>query len=172
MPYTTFIHSPPLMAPKPPCSAMAAPVRPAMSECDWLVGMPNHQAAAPHTMMAIMAAVSAMSACWELPPKSTMLKMVCATADVTSETSSRPRKLQTAAMRMASLGFMARVETTVAMALGASVAPLTTMTPILSSVTATSTGLEASSAMNVAHSMVTGSLSTKQQKGQQLISLT
>ena len=67
---------------------------------------------------------------------------------------------------------MARVETTVAMAFGASVAPLTTMTPILSSVTATSTGLEASSAMNVAHSMVTGSLSTKQQKGQQLISLT
>ena len=45
-------------------------------------------------------------------------------------------------------------------------------TSILSSVTATSTGLEASSAMNVAHSMVTGSLSTKQQKGQQLISLT
>ena len=30
----TFIHSAPLMPPRPPCSAMAAPVRPAMSE--WL----------------------------------------------------------------------------------------------------------------------------------------
>ncbi len=50
------------MASKLPCTAMAAPVRPAMSEWDWEVGMPNHQAAAPHTMMATMAAIRAVSA--------------------------------------------------------------------------------------------------------------
>ncbi len=58
----TFAHSAPLMPAKPPCRAMAAPVRPAMSECDWLVGMPKAQATTPHTMMATMAASSAMMA--------------------------------------------------------------------------------------------------------------
>ena len=67
-------------------------------------------------------------------------------------------------MRTARLGFIARVDTTVAMALGASVAPFTMTTPTVSRVTATSTGLEASPAMNVAHSMVTSTLSTKRQK--------
>ena len=90
-----------------------------------------------------------------------MLKMVCATADVTNDTASKPKKLQIAAIRTARLGFMARVETTVAMALGASVAPFTTMTPMVSRVTATRTGLEASPAMNVAHSMVTSTLSKR-----------
>ena len=52
MPYTTLIHSAPLMASKLPCSAMAAPVRPAISEWLWLVGMPKYQATVPHTMMA------------------------------------------------------------------------------------------------------------------------
>ncbi len=56
----TFTHSAPLTAPKPPCKAMAAPVRPAMSEWDWDVGMPKYQATAPHTMMETMAAMSAM----------------------------------------------------------------------------------------------------------------
>ena len=73
----------------------------------------------------------------------------------------RPTKLNTAASASAAPGVRQRVETALAMALGASVAPLTTMTPILSSVTATSTGLEASSATNAAHSMVMNALSTK-----------
>ena len=58
----TFIHSAPLMASRPPWTAMAAPVRPAMSEWDWEVGMPNHQAAAPQTIMATIAAMSAVRA--------------------------------------------------------------------------------------------------------------
>ena len=160
MPYTTLIHSAPLMASKLPCSAMAAPVRPAISEWLWLVGMPKYQATVPHTMMATMAAMRAMSDCWESPPKSTILNMVCATAAVNRETTSSPRKLQTAAMTMAGFGFIALVDTTVAIAFGASVAPFTTMTPMLSRVTTTRTGLDASPAMNEAHSMVTKSLST------------
>ena len=152
------------MASKLPCRAMAAPVSPAMSEWLWLVGMPKNHATVPHTMMATMAAMSAMSDCCASPPKSTMLNMVWATAAVTSDTRSRPKKLQTAAMRMAALGFMARVETTVAMALGASVAPFTTMTPILSRVTATKTGLDASSAKKTAQSMVTRSLPPTQSR--------
>ena len=162
------------MASKLPCSAMAAPVRPAMSEWLWLVGMPKNHATAPHTMMAIMAAMSAMSAWCASPPKSTMLKMVWATAAVTSETSNSPRKLQMAAMRMAALGRIARVETTVAMALGASVAPFTTITPMLSRVTATKTGFDASSAKKTAQSMVTTSLPTMRtrQKLERSLSLT
>ena len=56
---------------------------------------------------------------------------------------------------------MQRVETTVAMALGASVAPLTMMTPILSRVTTNNKGLDASSVMNMPHSITTASPSTR-----------
>ena len=157
----TFIHSPPLMPPKPPCSAMAAPVRPAMSEWLWLVGRPNAHAATPHTMIATIAAMSAMMAAWLSPPKSTMWKMVLATPEDTSVITRRPKKLQIAAMMMAGVGFMQRVETTVAMALGASVAPLTMMTPILSRVTTNNKGLDASSVMNMPHSITTTSPSTR-----------
>ncbi len=117
--------------------------------------MPNHHAVAPHTMMATMAAMSAMSAARLSPPKSTIEKMVAATAVDTSDTSKSPRKLQTAAMMMAWRGFMARVDTAVAMALGASVAPLTTMTPMLSTTTTTRTGFWTSWPKKNARSMVT-----------------
>ena len=63
--------------------------------------MPNHQAATPHTMMATMAAISAVSAWWESPPKFTMEKTVWATAVETSDTSRRPKKLKIAAIMMA-----------------------------------------------------------------------
>ena len=54
---------------------------------------------------------------------------------------------------------MARVDTTVAMALGASVAPLTMMTPMLRSVTANNSGFCISSERKSVHSMVTRVLS-------------
>ena len=60
-----------------------------------------------------------------------------------------------AAMMMAWRGFMARVDTTVAMALGASVAPLTMITPTLSRVTTARTGFDTSSERKRVHSMVT-----------------
>ena len=53
-----------------------------------------------------------------------------ATAEDTCVRTSRPKKGQSAAMMMAGVGFMQGVGTTVAMALGASVAPLTMMTPM------------------------------------------
>ena len=117
------------MPPKPPCSAMAAPVIPAIREWLWLVGMPKAQAATPQTMMATMAAARATSAAWLSPPKSTIPKMVLATAVLTDVMSTSPIKLHTAAITMAGVGRMAFVPTTVAMALGASVAPLTTVAP-------------------------------------------
>ncbi len=89
----TFTHSSPFTPARPPCRAMAAPVMPAMSEwlCD--VGMPKYHAATPHTMMATMAAASAMSAAWLSPPKSTILKMVSATADDTAVMAARPHEV-------------------------------------------------------------------------------
>ena len=99
-------------------------------------------------------------AAWLSPPKSTMWKMVLATAEDTMVMASSPKKLQRAAITMAGVGFMQRVETTVAMALGASVAPLTMMTPMLSRVTTKSKGLDASSVTNMPHSITTASPST------------
>ena len=86
-----------------------------------------------------------------------MEKMVWATAVETSDTSKSPRKLNTAAMMMACRGFMARVETAVAMALGASVAPFTMITPILSRVTTRRMGFRISSERKKAHSIDHGS---------------
>ena len=64
-------------------------------------------------------------------PKSTMLLMVMATLLLISVITKTPRKLKTAAMMIAFLGLIARVEIQVAMAFGASVQPLTRMTPIV-----------------------------------------
>ena len=91
-------------------------------------------------MMATMAAASAMSAAWLSPPKSTILKMVSATADDTAVMAARPTKLQTAAIAMAGPGLMAFVPTTVAIALGASVAPFTTVAPSVRTTMRASTG--------------------------------
>ena len=57
--------------------------------------------------------------------------MVAATRALSAVMTSTPRKLNAAAMRMADCGRMARVETHVAMALGASVQPLTRITPVV-----------------------------------------
>ena len=75
----------------------------------------------------------AMSAASLSPPKSTMPKMVLATAVLTIVMRTMPIKLQAAAMMIAGPGRIARVPTTVAIALGASVAPLTTVAPRQSS---------------------------------------
>ena len=122
--------------------------------------MPKSQATLPHTMMATMAAMSVTSALCASPPKSTMPKMVCATAGEIADMTSKPTKLQIAAMMMARRGFMARVDTAVAMALGASVAPFTMMTPMLSRVTTIKSGLLTSSVMKNDQSIVTACLST------------
>ena len=103
-------------------------------------------------MMATMAAASATSAAWLLPPKSTILKMVAATADETAVMATKPTKLHTAAMAMAGVGLMAFVPTTVAMALGASVAPLTTVAPNVSKTMIARTGSLQNAATNAPRS--------------------
>ena len=86
--------------------------------------------------------------------------MVIATAGAIIVMTSTPRKLNTAAIKMACRGFMARVETAVAMALGASVAPFTMITPILSRVTTRRMGFCISSERKKVHSIVTEFLPT------------
>ena len=103
--------------------------------------MPKAQAATPHTMMATMAAARATRAAWLSPPKSTMPKIVPATAVEMAVMPTKPTKLQMAAIAMALPAGMARVPTTVAMALGASVAPLTMVAPTQSRMMMPSTGL-------------------------------
>ena len=68
--------------------------------------------------------------------------MVCATVALSMVMISTPRKLKTAAIKIAAPGVMERVETQVAMALGASVQPLTRMTPSVSRTETARVGLE------------------------------
>ena len=84
-----------------------------------------------------------MSASCVLPPKSTMLEMVEATEELMWVMTSTPRKLNPALSRMAGRTRMQRVLMQVAMALGASVQPLTKMTPSVSTTVMSSTGLAA-----------------------------
>ena len=88
------------------------------------------------------AAHRAMSAAFVSPPKSTMLLMVEATEALSCVMMKTPRTLKMAAMMTAERTRMHRVVTQVAMALGASVQPLTKMTPSVSNVVTVRAGLE------------------------------
>ena len=57
----TLAHSP-MTTPPQPFIAMAPPVMPAISECDFEAGIPKNQQSMPQTMAPIMAAISAISA--------------------------------------------------------------------------------------------------------------
>ncbi len=72
-----------------------------MRACDSDVGMPKIQVTTPQTTIATIAAHKATSDICPSPPKLTMPEIVSATAVDMSDMSSRPRKLQTAAMAMA-----------------------------------------------------------------------
>ena len=136
----TFTHSAPFTPFRPPCNAMAAPVRPAINAWLSLVGMPKYQAATAQMMMANSAAHRAIIAS-PLPLKFTMFFTVMATVALSSVITSTPKKLNTADISTAALGVMARVATTVAMALGASVQPFTNTTPKVSRTVTSKTGL-------------------------------
>ena len=123
--------------------AMAAPERPAIRLWLSLVGMPNSEAPTLYTTIENSAAHSATSASCVFPPKSTMLLMVDATELLIFVITNTPRKLNTALMIMAARTFMQRVVTQVAMALGASVQPLTKITPSVSATVMRRTGLPA-----------------------------
>ena len=140
-PYSTFTHSDILMPPTPFWMAMAAPERPAMRLWLSLVGMPNIEATTLYTTIENRAAHRAMRASWVSPPKSTMLLMVEATELLMRVITSTPKKLNAALRRMAGRGRMHRVVMQVAMALGASVQPLTKITPKVRSTVIKSTGL-------------------------------
>ena len=102
------------------------------------------------------AAHRAISASCVLPPKSTMLLMVEATDALSWVMMSTPRKLKTAAMMTAERTRMHRVVTQVAMALGASVQPLTKMTPSVSNVVTINAGLERTCWMKVVNDTSNG----------------
>ena len=71
-----------------------------------------------------------------------MFEMVITTLVLMRVMTKTPRKLQMAAIMMASRGFMARVPIAVAMAFGASVQPFTKITPMVSMVVMMRAGLE------------------------------
>lgn len=79
--------------------------------------------------------------------------MVVATVALISVITKTPRKLNTADMKTAALGGIARVATHVAIALGASVHPFTKMTPSVSSTVMRRTGLEMSCSINHVNSI-------------------
>ena len=74
-------------------------------------------------------------------PKSTIFVMVCATVALRSVMTNTPRKLNSAAIKIAAFGGMHLVTTQVAMALGASVYPLTRITPSVRDTAISSCGL-------------------------------
>ena len=78
--------------------------------------------------------------------------MVSATADDTIVMAANPTKLHTAAIAMADRVVIAFVPTTVAMALGASVAPFTTVAPSVRTTMRASTGSPMSAAANAPRS--------------------
>ena len=86
------------------------------------------------------AALSATMAMWEFAPRSTRLVMVCATVALIILMTNTPRKLKIAAIISADCADMHRVVTQVAMALGASVEPLTRITPRVSTAATISSG--------------------------------
>ena len=135
----TLAHSPGT-TPAQPLRAMAPPVMPAMRA--WLLeqGMPKNQQNTPQAIDPIIDATSASNAMWVSPEKSTMLNMVCATEVEMKVMPMRPTKLKTAATMRATVGRMQRVATAVAMALGASVAPETMVTPMTRMSTTASRG--------------------------------
>ena len=108
-----------------------------------LVGMPRKLAPVEYTTMENSAAQRAMSASCAFPPKSTILLIVKATELLMCVMMKTPMKLNMALMRMAGRTPIQRVEMHVAIALGASVQPLTNMTPTVSSVVISSAGSEA-----------------------------
>ena len=112
-----------------------------------LVGMPSQLAPVEYTTMEKSAAHSATSASSEFPPKSTISLMVKTTELLMFVIMKTPRKLKRALIRIAGRTPMQRVLMHVAIALGASVQPLTKITPIVSSVVMSMAGLEPSCPM-------------------------
>ena len=106
-----------------------------------LVGMPTRAAMTLYTTMENRAAHRAIRAFWVSPPKSTIPLMVEATALLMWVMISTPMKLKAALSMMAVLALRHRVVTQVAMALGASVHPLTKMTPRVNSTVMARAGL-------------------------------
>ena len=105
------------------------------------------------------AAHKAMSASRVLPPKFTILLMVDATELLIWVIMNTPKKLNRALIQMALRTPMHRVVTQVAMALGASVQPLTKMTPSVRSTVMSSTGLDTACCKKVSKSIITPALS-------------
>ena len=130
------------MPPTPPCTAIAAPDRPAIRLWLSLVGIPNTDAATLYTTMENSAAHKATRAISVSPPKSTILLMVDATELLIWVITSTPRKLNTALIQIAERTFIHRVAIHVAIAFGASVHPFTKITPRVSNTVIVKTGFD------------------------------
>ena len=112
----------------PPGRARAAPVTAAARPWLSLVGMPKRQAAVDHSTTAHSPAHRAERAAGTSAPKPAMENRVSATTGEKATAQPNPSRLHRAASPTARRKGMAPVHTAVAMALGASVQPLTATT--------------------------------------------
>ncbi|KAJ57717.1 hypothetical protein P782_2548 [Enterococcus faecalis FL2] len=118
-----------MTAPKPP-NAIAEPVKPAINAWLSLVGIPKYHAATAQTTIEKSEAAKATCEAFPFASKLTMLLIVSATWALKKVMTNAPKKFITTAIQIATFGFNTRVETAVAIAFGASVQPLTKITPI------------------------------------------
>ena len=127
-----MIHSFALIPPKPFCSAMAAPDKPAISAWLSLVGIPKAQDKVAHMIIAVIAAQSAVIELLVFLSKFTIFFIVKATFAFNRVMVITPRKLKKADINIALLIFIHLVATQVAIEFGASVHPFTNITPKVS----------------------------------------
>ena len=132
-PATTLAQASALSRAAWPPRARAAPASPAIRAWLSLVGRPNRQASTAHTRMDSKAAHRAVSAASSPPGKTMRSSTVAATAGNSRQAIAAPRKLHPAASHTPCRKVREPEPTAVAMALGASVQPLTKMTASTSS---------------------------------------
>ena len=112
-----------------------------MRACDSEVGIPKAQAPTAQVTIPTQPAARATRASWLLLPKSTIPRIVSATAVEMRHIATKPTKLHTTLMIIAWLTLIERVPTASAIALAASVAPFTKMHPKTRTMTRAKNGL-------------------------------
>ena len=131
-PEKTFFHSSILIPDMLLLIATAAPESDATRAWLSLVGIPKNQAATAHRIIEISAAFIAIVAVFVSLPKSEILAIDETTFPLKCDIINTPRKFITAARRIAFLGVIVFDDMQVAIAVGASVQPLTIITPEIS----------------------------------------
>lgn len=121
-------------------NATDAPVSDAISAWLSLVGIPKNHAVTAHTIIVIIDAHKVRQAVSGFLPKSAIPVIVSTTLPLIKDITVTPRKFITDARKIAFSGLIDLVEIQVAIAVGASVQPLTVITPDKSNIAITVIG--------------------------------